>query len=147
MQKLVDKLFPLLERNLGFIKTLVIFLFGYATFLLYTYDRSFRVHQETLSRVLRWNNREGLFCSQVHVGHDGTTLWFKSIPQEVGTAGSIDPFSLSIPQDLFLSQDSYFWLLIVLILVNLVIIFFLFFFSIRWNRWKRGDKNSIKNIE
>lgn len=109
-------------------------------FLLFTYDRSFRVHQETEGQILRWNNREGLFCSKAHhVGHDGTTLEFQTIPPEVGTVGIIDSSSLSntpldpferiswipIPPGTLLSYPS-FWLLLSILLFLLLLFLYLF---------------------
>lgn len=94
-----DKMFDYFEKHHTLILTILWPLLFSASFLLYTLDRSFLVHQKTLLRILQWNEREGLYCSKAHVGHDGTTLEFMTIPKEVGTAGTIEPAASLPPVD------------------------------------------------
>lgn len=70
----MEPLVVFIEKHIIELFLLIMYLLAYLGYLLYTYDRSFRVHQETLGRILHWNNRPGLYCSRVHVGHEGTTL-------------------------------------------------------------------------
>lgn len=136
------KLLDIFERNLFFIFIIISLLLFCAGFLLYTYNRSFQVHQRTLSRILHWNNREGIFCSKAHVGHDGTTLEFLTIPKEVGTAGTIDPSSFlsGIPVDhsLTIPFFPYFFWIIGLSCLFLLILLCLFF--IRKNKIKENKE-------
>ncbi|KAF9586817.1 hypothetical protein IFM89_039963 [Coptis chinensis] len=70
-------------------------------YLLYTYDRSFRTHQETVQWAHEYGSGDGakFFYKLVHVGHDGTTLESAPFPKEVGLAGTgtlpIDPASVT----------------------------------------------------
>jgi|ERR1044072_154021 hypothetical protein len=121
-----------LEKNRGLIYVLAALLCGSCAYFLYSLDRSFRVHQVTIERILRCNARDGIFCQKVHVGHDGTTLEFGTIPKEVGTAGTIDPSASLSPVDVghlitIPFFPSFFWIsCISLVCLVLLIISFLF---------------------
>nr|AVP27550.1 hypothetical protein [Helianthus annuus]AXB74605.1 orf285 [Helianthus annuus] len=58
-----------------FVKFLLCLLLILVSFLIYTYDRSFRVHQQTLLWAHQHNVTPGVsFLYKIRVGHDGTTL-------------------------------------------------------------------------
>ena len=84
------------DKHSVFIKVLISVTLGISAFLIYTYERSFRVHQETLQRVLKYNtcdDAKKIYIKTVHVGHDGTTLEAAPFPKEVGLAGTKTPLA------------------------------------------------------
>ena len=54
-------------------------------FLVFTYDRSFRIHQKTLQTAWDRNKGAGCFVKRIHVGNDGTTIVFAEKEKELGS--------------------------------------------------------------
>jgi hypothetical protein len=63
--------------------SVLLFIIFAVTFLLYTYNRSFLVHQDTLKLGMAHNaDPNSRFLYRIHVGHDGTTLDPIPLPRE-----------------------------------------------------------------
>lgn len=103
MNNWINPLLTVIEKYLSFFVVLLFSLLSTSSFLLFTYNRSFLVHQERLETILNFNHQNGILCSKVHVGHDGTTLEFGGIPKvdhpvrlEEATPLPNDDFSLFV---------------------------------------------------
>jgi hypothetical protein len=80
----METIISFIDKNLFFIVGIFLVLLISLLFLIFTYDRSFRVHQQRLDQVLSQNATNPLlFISRIHVGHDGTTVWFASAHLEM----------------------------------------------------------------
>jgi F-type H+-transporting ATPase subunit c len=85
----------LADKHSVFIKGVIFPTILIFAFLIYTYDRSFKVHQSTVKWAHEYSSNNGakFYYKRIHVGHDGTTLEAAPFPKEVGLAGTgtIDP--------------------------------------------------------
>ena len=74
----------LIENHIILTFILIVIVILLITFLIYTYDRSFRTHQKSLKQVQDFNNKMGdVFVKQIHVGNDGTTIIYDLLQKDI----------------------------------------------------------------
>ena len=72
----------LISQNLVVVIIIISYILLIIMYLVFTYDRSFRIHQKTVQRAWDRNESARCFVKSIHVGNDGTTIVFAEKEKE-----------------------------------------------------------------